>query len=343
MKILNEIAEKYESQKGLISNESATIDNLIKPLFEQLGWNFSNIEEVRAQYGAAIGKKGEKVDYAFVQNDLPCLLVECKHHTEPLKRHVNQLYQYFGASKAPLAVLTNGVEYWFFTDTVETNKMDAEPFFVFNILSYTDRDIEVLNLYGKDAFDEERIKTEARRLKYQFAVKAFLNAQYQDPNEDFIRFVIRNAPLQAKAPTMTAKNISSMRPIVKAAIRDFITDNVSINYPQSPVATEHVPVPELTQGNGSDDAVCIVKRIVAQILPPETVTVKQNSTYIGILVNGKPTKWICRLYLGPGQMYVGIPDEKCLPNKNRKIKIQSIDDIWGKAQEIISSASRFSK
>lgn len=98
MSFLNDIFEKYQEQKYLIANENATINTLIRPLFQWLGWDFSNLKDVQPQYGAAIGKKGDKVDYAFMQNDLPCLLVECKNHTEFLQKHINQVFQYYAAS-----------------------------------------------------------------------------------------------------------------------------------------------------------------------------------------------------------------------------------------------------
>lgn len=335
MSFLTDIREKYLDQKDLITNENATINTLILPLFQWLGWDFSNLKEVQPQYGAAIGKKAEKVDYAFIRNDLPCLLVECKNHTEKLQSHINQVFQYYAASKAPLAVLTNGVEYWFFADTEETNIMDNKPFFKFNILDYEEKDIVLLKMFAKEAIDPEIIKNEAQRLKYQASVKDFLQEQYKNPCDDFIRFAIKKASHSSKAPTMTAKTIESMRPIVQQAIHDFISENVSIKLP----VTEKHPVVLPAASTDAENAYQIVREIIAKVLPLDQVTMKENETYYGVLYQGKTTKWICRLYLGPGQMYVGVYDNSCV-NNNRKIKIQTIEEIWNKSDDIIASAER---
>jgi predicted type IV restriction endonuclease len=63
------------------------------------------------------------------------MLFECKHHAADLgKVHASQLYRHFSVTEARFGVLTNGIVYWFYTDLDDANKMDAKPFFEFNIL-----------------------------------------------------------------------------------------------------------------------------------------------------------------------------------------------------------------
>ena len=47
-------------------------------------------------------KKGEKVDYAILENGQPIILVECKSCSEQLDKHSSQLFRYFGTSPAKL-------------------------------------------------------------------------------------------------------------------------------------------------------------------------------------------------------------------------------------------------
>lgn len=54
------------------------------------------------------------------------------------------MLRYFGTTRAKFAILTNGVEYKFFTDLEEQNKMDSSPFLVIDLLDLRDNDIAEL-------------------------------------------------------------------------------------------------------------------------------------------------------------------------------------------------------
>jgi hypothetical protein len=76
-------------------------------------------------------KRCEKVDYAIFVNNKPVILIECKHIAVNLeKEQVSQLFRYFGTQTgARFGVLTNGVQYRFYCDLNEQNKMDEMTFF----------------------------------------------------------------------------------------------------------------------------------------------------------------------------------------------------------------------
>lgn len=102
----------------------------IKPFLKVLGYDVFNSSVVVPEYTADIGtKKGEKVDYAIFKDSKPFILIEAKNHTENLDNHNNQLIKYFNASSSiKFAILTNGIEYIFFTDMDQVNLMDKTPF-----------------------------------------------------------------------------------------------------------------------------------------------------------------------------------------------------------------------
>lgn len=65
------------------------------------------------------------------------MIVEAKARDKKPQDHDGQLRRYFnGLVKTKVAIVTNGIEYRFFTDLLEKNIMDDEPFFSFNILNY---------------------------------------------------------------------------------------------------------------------------------------------------------------------------------------------------------------
>ena len=74
--------------KDTVSTEEATKMSLIVPMFQILGYDVFNPLEFCPEYTADIGiKKGEKVDYAILDNGEPNILIECKSCSEQLDKH----------------------------------------------------------------------------------------------------------------------------------------------------------------------------------------------------------------------------------------------------------------
>src|SRR3954467_14919592 len=148
-----ELSARIPKQLPHIHTEEATKNALIMPFISALGYNVFDPTEVTPELHADIGlKKGEKVDYAILKDGKPILLFECKWHGADLsKEHASQLYRYFSVTEARFSVLTNGIIYWFYTDLDASNKMDAKPFFEFNMLDFKESDIEQLKKFSKAA------------------------------------------------------------------------------------------------------------------------------------------------------------------------------------------------
>lgn len=116
--------------------------------FQLLGYDVFNPLEFCPEYTADIGiKKGEKVDYAILMGKDPVILIEAKSVNKKLDRHSSQLFRYFVSTPAKFAILTNGIEYKFYTDLDDTNKMDKEPFLDINLLNIKDAEISQLNKF----------------------------------------------------------------------------------------------------------------------------------------------------------------------------------------------------
>lgn len=70
--------------------------------------------------------------------DTVCLIVECKSIDVKLsEKHISQLYRYFSVTDPHYAVLTNGVDYQIFTDSIKQNIMDSKPIFELSIVMFT--------------------------------------------------------------------------------------------------------------------------------------------------------------------------------------------------------------
>lgn len=159
---LIQIADRITKTKESILTEEATKMSFIVPVISALGYDVYNPLEVVPEFTYDAGiKKGEKIDYAIHLDGRPIILVECKHCKENLEQHDSQLMRYFNVSKARFAILTNGIEYKFFTDFDDKNVMNSKPFLVINMLDLPDKDISHLKKFHKSHYDESNILSSA--------------------------------------------------------------------------------------------------------------------------------------------------------------------------------------
>ena len=125
-----------------------------------LGYDVFDPTIVVPEFTADIGKKkNEKVDYAIMVNDKPLILIEAKSHTETLDRHKTQLERYFTVTESKFAILTNGIEYRFYSDLEKPNIMDKNPFLTINLLNLKDRDIKELEKFKAVKYKQVEVVT----------------------------------------------------------------------------------------------------------------------------------------------------------------------------------------
>lgn len=83
---IKQFAKRVETLKPNLQTEEATKTALIMPFFSLLGYDVFNPDEFVPEYTADVGiKKGEKVDYAIMNNGDPVILIECKWIGENLE------------------------------------------------------------------------------------------------------------------------------------------------------------------------------------------------------------------------------------------------------------------
>lgn len=104
------LSERVKSHSSTMITEEAVKTAVVLPFFQALGYDVFNPAEVIPEFTAdAVGKKGEKVDYAIQIEGKIRILIECKPITTQLeKKHLDQLFRYFTVTSAKFAILTNG-------------------------------------------------------------------------------------------------------------------------------------------------------------------------------------------------------------------------------------------
>jgi len=108
---LLELIKKIQSDRRLVSfDEAATKQAVILRILSCLGWNTFNIDEVHPEYSVG----GKKVDYALRHNSYNKVFIEVKRVGEDLEKHQKQLLNYSFQEGVKLAILTNGITWWFY-------------------------------------------------------------------------------------------------------------------------------------------------------------------------------------------------------------------------------------
>ncbi len=99
---VKQFAGRIAKMKDSIQTEEATKTSMIMPFFRLLGYDVFNPLEFVPEYTADVGiKKGEKVDYAIMNEDgKPLILIEAKWCGENLDKHASQLFCYFATTSA---------------------------------------------------------------------------------------------------------------------------------------------------------------------------------------------------------------------------------------------------
>lgn len=350
--IVKKHAEKAKMLKGSINTEEATKTSLIMPFFQQvLGYDVFDPNEFCPEYIADVGiKKGEKIDYAIINNGTPTILIEAKWCGEPLDKHSGQLFRYFGVSKARFGILTNGIVYKFYTDLEEANKMDLKPFLEIDLLNLKDGAVAELKKFHKSNFSIEKISSTAANLKYFTAIENYLAEQFNEPSNDFIRFIVSNV-YDGRA---TQSVIEKFTPIIKKSLSEFIEEAVSsrIKIMSENIKPKEVPedTTDVTPTEKEELASKIVttekeiecyyaiKYCLHDILGGNEITYKDTESYFGILLNGNTRKWICRLRLDGQKKVLAIADK----DKNEvRYTLNSPEDVFNYRAELIEAVKRY--
>jgi hypothetical protein len=233
--ISDQILNRLAAVRG--KGEQATKQSLVLPMLDALGYDIWNPTEVCPEYDAdfAIRKAGqkEKVDIAIFIGGTARVYIETKPVDDSLDGHEGQLSRYFNSTQSvTLGILTNGIEWRFFTDTGDPNVMDAQPFHITR-LDAADQGLDVVARFAKPVFCPEAIRDYATELRYTAQIAGFLRQELdlkeRDPSEYFLRWVLKADKMYDGV--VNANVLDRFRPIAKDALTRVIREIVrrSIN------------------------------------------------------------------------------------------------------------------
>ena len=352
---IRQFSKRVDSLKDSLNTEEATKTSLIMPFFSLLGYDVFNPDEFVPEYTADVGiKKGEKVDYAILNNGEPVILIEAKWVKEELQKHDSQLFRYFGTSKAKFAILTNGITYRFYTDLEETNKMDEKPFLEINMLDIKETQVAELKKFKKSAFSIDEIFNTASQLKYSNEIKNVFAQDLQNPSDQLIKYFLSSV----YSGQRTQNAIEKFRPIVKQSLNQFISEMMNDKIKTALGAEETKPIqdvaaveteaavsavqtkdaPKIVTTEEELEAFFIIKNMLKDVVSMDDITYKDNERYMAILYQNKTTRWICRLYFNSSKKFITIPDDN---KKDVRIDIDSVYDIEKHKEELTTALNRY--
>ena len=350
---VRELAARIEKRIGHIQTEEATKNALVMPFINSvLEYNVFDPAEVMPEFTADVGtKKGEKVDYAVLKDNKPIILFECKCVGCDLSREqASQLYRYFSVTEARFGVLTDGIVYRFYSDLEQPNKMDAKPFFEFNLLDFEESHVEELKKFSKSSFDLDAIRTTASELKYTREIKKMLAEEWNTPSDDFVRFFAS----RVYSGHMRQAVIQQFTPIAKSAFQQFISDRIKVTLKsalaQETAASgqaqkESVPEPQkaavdITTTDEEVQAYYIVKSVLREVVDPKRVFMRDAKSYCAVLLDDNNRKPICRLYLSAQRKQLGLFDEQ---KNEERVPIEELDDIYKYAERLKTTPAYYAR
>ena len=309
---------KMPQATELCSNEAQTRKFLIEPFFHFLNYESTSlIPEFNADFGDRVS---QKVDYAIKINKKDFILVEAKKMTTKLSdKEAGQLNGYFGNTKnSKIAILTNGIEYRFFSDVCEPNLIDSKPFFTFNWTSYTESDLECLIRFDKRFVNIPDIIKSAQSTVFN---ESFENAFFKElvaPSKDLLKIIHKNMTFQTKFNEETQGKMINLinSPFLKSMYdKKMVLESTSNS--QGVITTEL-----------EIQAYHTIRTLLIQNkkIPKERIAYRDFKGFFNISVDDSSKKVICKLMFNNSTLKMGI--------ENNEYILQHIDDIFKYKNEL---------
>lgn len=354
------VSQQITKLKDQVLTEEATKNAFVMPFINALGYNVFDPTEVFPEFTADVpGLKGEKVDYSIIMGNVPIILIECKWCGASLEhpKHSSQLHRYFHATEAKFGILTNGILYRFYTDTEKSNVMDEKPFFEFNMMDFNESMVNELKRFSKTTFNPEQMVDFAKNLLYTKEIKRLMAEQLTEPSPDFVKFFASQVYTGRLTGSVTDKFTEITKRSLKEFINDRITDRLKSAIDSSEPITSASPSnpnqgTEIEEGMGVSSGdeeesssiteeemqgFLIIKAILREVIDISHLKFRCKKHYLGINLDDKVTKTVCRLWFKANKKFIGIMD---VDGKEAKKEISSLDEIYG-VVEILKDRAKY--
>jgi hypothetical protein len=276
---LKALAERVQKIRSSLATEEAAKTALVLPFIQILGYDIFNPAEVVPEFSADVADlKGEKVDYAVMQDGKPIMIIECKACGVNLEGSSikKQLDRYYSTLTVSIGILTDGIRYLFFSTGEDGKKTDAIPFMEFSLDNVDDTLLPELRKLCKGKFDIKTTLDTVNELKFNRQIKLLLARNLSAPEENFVRYFVKECGGMAEQKTLDA-----FTAYIKRAFNEFVEEQVDSRLKNALAASSknEVPQVEVEPENKSitteDEwqAYYLVKSILMGTVPSERVVI----------------------------------------------------------------------
>ena len=315
---INKLKQHIEHVKRVgehCSTEETTKQALILPLLDILGFNPYDPTKVLAEFAADFPgvKSTERVDYALYCNNQPVMFIEAKSYSSNLTNHAPQLSRYFNSSLGvTIGAITNGREWRFFTDLINTNVMDEKPFLTIDFTKHQAEELTQLAEFKHDNFHVEKLRYFAEENQYIQQFKSVIKRSINEVDLDFVKYIAQQANIQRQLNT---KFLETIQPFVKQAVEQAISDTVlkGLSSPTiitaqpielTPSISESIETQEcdslIDQVHAENNRIIttvneqILFQIIQELLPNCELTSRDTESYFSVLFQNKNNRWLLR-------------------------------------------------
>jgi hypothetical protein len=179
------------------TNEAQTRMYLIEPMCEMLGYSRMDDKDMLTEVTAGWGQKNDKADLGLiVKGKKPEIIIECKKHGKKLTdKEASQLNGYFHNTEgSKIGILTNGLEWRFYAEFEEKNKLHSNPFLVIDFTEIDDSKIELFAQFHKNNVEIKTILEEAQDSFFLEGFNEALSEELLNPSDDFIKSIFARMP-----------------------------------------------------------------------------------------------------------------------------------------------------
>lgn len=222
------------------------------------------------------------------------------------------------------------------------------------MLQLDQKTVNEVKKFAKTLYDEDNILSNASELKYKKQIRSFLSQELDSPSEEFVRLFAK----RVYSGLLTTERKDQFTQLVGQAFREWVNtllnerlqnaldsttslsleDKASSSSAPSPTSEEEV---QIIRDNGvvtTEDELegfRIVRAILAQIIDPVRIYLRDTKSYCGVLLDDNNRKPLCRFLFTPHQLTLILLDKE---RNEERIKLESLVDLYKHADQLLSHA-----
>jgi hypothetical protein len=320
---------EFSRYEEACTNEAQTRMFLIEPMLEILGYS-RDPKDMLTEINAGWGNKTNKADIGLIiKGKKPEIIIECKKYGKKLTdKEGDQLNNYFNNTDgSKIGVLTNGLEWRFYAEYLEKNKLHSNPFLTIDFTELDDEKIELFAQFHKNGADIDKILSEAQDSFFLEGFNGALTEELLNPSDDLIKALFARMPGKR------------MNDAIKDKLRTLINSN-SIQQVLPKLIEEESKSGNVIITTGEELKIYhAVKTIIINSLKKidySRISYRDQKNSFNILVDDNQRKMIAKITSNRGKHFIEITG-----NGDQKIQIDGLESVVAHSKSIVEAAKSF--